>query len=93
MLSCGPSVVSREPTPLEGVMEGDTPLCLYRNCITFELEHTTEIVTLVDMFSHIAVHVDQMSSIVCAEIRDCVYSGIKSACSLLKCQCLQVCRS
>ena len=45
--------------------------------------------TLVDMFSHIAVHVDQMSSRVCRKIRDCVYTGIKNACSLLKCQDVQ----
>ena len=64
-------------------MEGDKPLCLYRNCITFELEHSTEIVTLVDMFYHIVVHVNKMSA-ACGEIRRRVHSGIKSACSLLK---------
>eukprot|EP00731_Ephydatia_muelleri_P021692 Em0014g283a len=63
-------------------MEGDKPLCLYRNCITFELEHSTELVTLVDMFYHIVVHVNKMSA--ACEIRHCVHSGIKSACSLLK---------
>eukprot|EP00731_Ephydatia_muelleri_P032604 Em0024g148a len=31
------------------------------NCITFELDYWTEIVTLVDMFSYIVVHVDKMS--------------------------------
>ena len=67
-------------------MEGDKPLCLYRNCITFELQHTTELVTLVDMFSFILLHVNEMSSQVCTEIRCCVHSGIKSACGILKYQ-------
>ena len=70
-------------------MEGDKPLCLYRNCITFQLQHTTELVTLVDMFSYILLHVDEMSSEVCREIRCCVHSGIKSACGILKYQGLQ----
>ena len=67
-------------------MEGDKPLCLYRNCITFELKHTTELVTLVDMFSYILLHVDEMSSQVCREIRCSFHSGIKSACGILKYQ-------
>ena len=70
-------------------MEGEKPLCLNRNCISFEQKNDTQIVTLVDMFSHIAVRVDQMSSRVCGEIRDCVHRGIKSACILLNCQDVQ----
>eukprot|EP00731_Ephydatia_muelleri_P012659 Em0006g1553a len=70
-------------------MKRDKPLCLYRNCITFELQHTTELVTLVDMFSYILLHVDEMSSQVCREIRCCVHSGIKSACGILKYQGVQ----
>ena len=76
-------------SPWKVCMNRDKPLRLYHNCITFELEHRTEIVTLVDMFSYIVVHVDQMSHRVCREIRDCIYSGIKSACSVLKCQRVQ----
>ena len=41
------------------------------------------------MFSYIVVHVDKMSHEVCSKIRDCVYSGIKGACSILKCQGVQ----
>ena len=70
-------------------MERDKPLCLYRNCITFRLMHTTEIVTLVDMFSYIVVCIDEMSSTVCREIKHCVYSGIKSVCRVLKYQGVQ----
>ena len=73
-------------SPWKVCMEGDKPLCLYRNCITFELQHTTELVTLVDMFSYIVLHVDEMSSKVCREIRGCVHSGIKSACGIFKYQ-------
>ena len=71
------------PSPWKVCMEGDKPLCLYRNCITFGLKHRTELVTLVDMFYHIVVHVNEMSA-ACGEIRRHVHSGIKSACSLLK---------
>ena len=59
-------------------------LCLYRNCIRLVHKYSTEIVTLIDMFSYIAVHVDAASSEVCREIRGLVHSGIKSACSVLK---------
>ena len=60
------------------------PLRLYRNCISFERMGTTDIVTLGDMLSHIEVCVCDASGKVCREIRDSVYSGIKSACSVLK---------
>ena len=61
------------------------PLCLYCNCIRLVHKDSSEIVTLVvDMFSYIAVHVDEASSEVCREIRGLVHSGIKSACSVLK---------
>eukprot|EP00731_Ephydatia_muelleri_P004069 Em0002g245a len=56
-------------SPWNVCMDAGKPLCLYRNCITFD---TTEIVTLVDMFSYIVLHVDEMSSEVCREIRGCV---------------------
>eukprot|EP00731_Ephydatia_muelleri_P003979 Em0002g155a len=76
-------------SPWKVCMEGEKPLCLYRNCITFELQHKTELVTLVDMFSYIVLHIDEMSSKVCREIRGCVHSGIKSACGILKYQGVQ----
>ena len=60
------------------------PWCLYRNCIRLVHKDSSEIVTLVDMFSYIVVHVDEASSEVCREIRGLVHSGIKSACSVLK---------
>ena len=65
------------------------PLCLYRNCIRLRQIDSSEIVTLVDMFSNIEVHVDEASSEVCREIRGLVRSGIKSACSMLKYQNVQ----
>ena len=76
-------------SPWKVCMNAGKPLCLHRNCITFELQHTTEIVTLVDMFSYIVLHVDEMSIKVCREVRDCVHSGIKSACGILKYQGVQ----
>ena len=65
-------------------MDRGKPLCLYRNCIRLGQMKSSEIVTLVDMFSYIEVHVEEASSEVCREIRGLVHSGIKSACSVLK---------
>ena len=65
-------------------MSRGKPLCLYRNCIRLVHKDSSEIVTLVDMFSCILVNVDEASSEVCREIRGLVHSGIKSACSVLK---------
>ena len=59
------------------------PSCLYRNCIRL-VHMDSGIVTLVDVFSYIQVHVDLASREACREIRSCVHSGIKSACSVLK---------
>ena len=64
-------------------MNRGKPSCLYRNCI--RLVHDSVIVTLVDMFSYIKVHVYEASHEACREIRGLVHSGIKSACSVLKC--------
>ena len=80
---------STNHSPWKVCMEGEKPLCLYRNCITFELQHKTELVTLVDMFSYIVLHIDDMSSKVCREIRGCVNSAIKIACGILKYQGVQ----
>ena len=60
-------------------MNWGKPLCMYRNCISLGNKDTSEIVTLVDMFSYIKVHVDEASNEVCREIRGLVYSGINSA--------------
>ena len=76
-------------SPWKVCMERGKPLSLYRNCITFQLKHTTELVTLVDMFSYILLHIDTMSGKVCKEVRDCVHSGIKRACGILKYQAVQ----
>ena len=43
-------------------MERDKPLCLHRNCISLEERTSTEMLTLVDKFSYIALHVDKASN-------------------------------
>ena len=65
-------------------MDGNQPVCLYRNCITLIQRGTPENVTLVDMFSYIGVHIDEASIMVRRGIRCLVHSGIKSAYSVLK---------
>ena len=66
-------------------MNDTEPKCLYRNCLSFQQTSRTDIVTLVEMFSYIEVHVHgALSSERCREIRECVHSGIKSASSVLK---------
>ena len=65
----------------------DEPLCLYRNCISFTRHGRHETVTLLDMFSYVAVHihVDKANSsmLMCSEIRDCIYNCIYFACNML----------
>ena len=67
---------------------GDQPVCLYHNCVRLKQEDTLEIVTLINMFSYIEVHVrepsGEPSGETCGEVRGCVYSGIQRACSVLK---------
>ena len=45
--------------------------------------------TLVDMFSYVVVHLNEISSEVCTEIKMSVHSAIKNACRVLKYQCIQ----
>ena len=63
----------------------DEPLCLYRNCISFTRHGGLEIVTLIDMLSYIAIHIDKgkASKNVCSETRDCIHDGILSVCTVL----------
>ena len=72
------------PFPWKVCMKRDKPFCLYRDCVKFERNGTAEIITLVDMFSYIEVHVSEASSEVCREIRDSVHRGINSVCGVLK---------
>ena len=72
------------PSRWKVCMKRDRPLCLYRDCVSLERNGTAEIITLVDMFSYIEVHVSEASSEVCRDIRDSVHRGIKSACGVLK---------
>ena len=65
------------PSPWKVCMEGDKPLCLYLDCVSFERNGTAGIITLFDMFSYIEVHVSEASSEVCREIRDSVSQLIK----------------
>ena len=64
-------------------MDGDIPSCMYRNCITLQQTKTADIVTLVDIFFSIGVHVKDPSSKACREIRELVHSGINHAISKL----------
>eukprot|EP00731_Ephydatia_muelleri_P004067 Em0002g243a len=61
---CQPAFIPNQPFTLEGVHGRDKPLSLYRNCITFQLKHTTELVTLVDMFSTFCCILTQFSGTV-----------------------------
>ena len=60
------------------------PSCMHRNCITFTHTKTANIVTLVDIFFSIGVHVKDPSGKACREIRECIHSGINHAFSKLK---------
>lgn len=66
-------------------MERKKPKHLYRNSVSFVQYSAREIVTLVDMFSYIEVRIDCNDSVQnYKEIKECILSGIKTACSALK---------
>ena len=63
-----------------------TPICLYRNCIQFELPQSPTIVTLIDAYAHFEVHVDvpvEFASDLCPKIfplvRKAIFKGIHKA--------------
>ena len=65
-------------------MHRSIPSCMHRNCITFTHTKTADIVTLIDIFFSIGVHVKDPSIKACREIRECIHSGINHAFSKLK---------
>ena len=70
------------PFPWKVCMDREKPLCLYRNCMSLERKNSTDIVTLIDTFTRIEVHVrsTEVLSAVYKRIKD----GIKNACCSLK---------
>eukprot|EP00731_Ephydatia_muelleri_P004057 Em0002g233a len=88
----GTSLIIR---PSQGCIPSGLFCCLVAQLLSptnhspWKLKHTTELVTLVDMFSFILLHIDTISGKVCREVRDCVHSGIKIACGILKYQGVQ----
>ena len=74
------------PSPWKVCMDRGNPRCLSRNCIQFVRIGIAGVITLFEMFSYlqVCVRICEASSAVCREIRDSVYSGIRSACSVLK---------
>ena len=84
MFCCLVTHMLANPISWKVCMKDGEPLCLYRNCFSFQKNDSAEIVTLVEMFSYIEVHTPgAVSREVCREIRECVHSGIKSACRVL----------
>lgn len=71
-------------SPWKVCMNRGKPLRLYRNCISFVQTDGTEVITLVDMFYYIQVHIDEASVELCSEVRDCILIGIRNTCSVLK---------
>ena len=72
------------PSHWKVCMEGDKPLCLFHNCVSFLTNGTAEIVTIVNKSSYIQIHVDEPSMEVCKEVKKYVHSCIKNACRMLK---------
>ena len=63
-----------------------TPVCLYRNCIQFDIPNSPATVMLIDTFTHFEVHVDfsmNASEMVCSKIsqliRKAVFIGLHRA--------------
>ena len=63
-----------------------TPVCLYRNCIQFEVPKCPGVVTLVDTFSHFEVHIDLSSEApskicpnLCQRVYQALFKGLRKA--------------
>ncbi len=63
-----------------------TPVCLYRNCIQFEVPKCPGVVTLIDTYSHFEVHVELSSKApdrvclkVCQGIHQAIFKGLSKA--------------
>ena len=64
-----------------------TPLCVSRSCIHFQLPDIPVCVALVDSFAFLEVHVkapEHEYHIVCPEIQQAIFSGLKAAADALK---------
>ena len=68
------------------VNETKSPVCLYRNCIQFEVSDCPAIVTLIDTYTHFEVHVDVLVEFVdylCPhifpEVRRAIFKGLHKA--------------
>ncbi len=63
-----------------------TPVCLYRNCIQFEVPRCPGIVTLIDTFSHFEVHIHispeapiEVCPNVCRRVYQALFKGLRKA--------------
>ena len=64
----------------------ESPLCLFRNCIRFEIPQYPGSVTLIDSFTYFEVHVSTSSKFsfeLCSLIRMAVFTGLEKAASTL----------
>ena len=60
----------------------DTPVCVSRNCIVFQLPGRPVTVTLIDSFSYLEVHItapDCMYTKFCPEVRKSIFLGLEKA--------------
>ena len=65
----------------------DTPLCVSRSCVNFQLSNKPVCVALVDQFAYFEVHIkarDTMYHKVCPAIREAIFSGLKAAAEALR---------
>ena len=66
--------------------EVKSPVCLYRNCVQFEIPNLPVTITLIDDFTHFEVHADilcntsdKVLSTVCQTIKRKIFKGIQEA--------------
>ena len=70
------------PFPWKVCMDGEKPLCLYRNCMSLVQKNGTYNVTLIDTFTRIEVHVSSNKGL--SAVYKTIKDGIKNACHSLK---------
>ena len=68
------------------VDEIGAPICLYRNCIQFDLSDSLAVITLIDMYTHFELHidvgeefVDDLYPKIIPQIRQSIFKGLHKA--------------
>ena len=76
------------PSPWCISTDGDSPSCLYRNCVEFDYPKSSAVITLIDTYSHFEVHVhipperlDSLCPKILPKVHSAIFKGVRKATS------------